>query len=424
MSEIASAGRVDTAVPLNSARFFISIRHRFYAVLRVFICCSVFSLSHVATAQPSDSYLIVTVAGNGSVGFSGDGGPATAATLAKPSGVVADTSGNIYITDNFNHTIRKVSPVGTITTIAGNGSLGFSGGPATAATLSSPCGLAVDTSNNVYIADTGNSRIRKVSPSGVISTIAGNGSRAFSGDGGPATAARLSAPWGIAINAIGNLYIAENENTRVRKLVPSQSTVGCLYTIDQSSQNFGPSGGKASVSVLAGGSTCPWLASSNADWLTSTPAGVGTGTGLIAYTVAPNPNNAPRTATIWIAGKSLTINQSGIVCSFDIKPRGVNVGASGVTGSSLSITSNAPDCQRSATANVPWILVSGGSSGTGRGNVTYTVGINTGGLRTGTVSVASRTVYVMSINWARENLCHLWPPLLMTAWLMGRATVL
>jgi uncharacterized protein (TIGR03437 family) len=343
--------------------------------------------------------IITTIAGNGFMGFGGgggfggDGGPATAARLYLPEGAAVDTLGNLYIADSFNQRIRMVSSGGTITTIAGNGRVGFGGdgGPATAAQLSNPNGVAVDTSGNLYIADSGNGRIRKVSRSGVITTVAGGGR---GGDGGPATAAQIS-PRGIAIDTLNNLYIADSSTSGVRKLVPSpQSTVGCICTIDQATQDFGPNGGSASVSVLASGSSCSWLAINYADWLTVTPAGIGNGTDLVTYTVAPNPNSAPRTTTIWIAGQSLRVNQSGAVCSFGVGARSVNLAASGVTGSTLGIRSNALDCQWSAAANVPWILVSGGNSGTGNGNVTYTVGVNTGALRTGTITVGSRTVYI------------------------------
>src|SRR5205823_5318070 len=137
-----------------------------------------------------------TYAGSGSLGFSGDGGPATAAQLNMSLGGVAlDSAGNLYIADLINERIRKISPVGTISTYAGNGGYGFcgDGGPATAAQLRLR-GMALDPAGNLYIADFGNSRIRKVTPAGTISTYAGTGTPGFAGDGGPATAAQLSFP--------------------------------------------------------------------------------------------------------------------------------------------------------------------------------------------------------------------------------------
>jgi sugar lactone lactonase YvrE len=163
---------------------------------------------------------ITTVAGNGTQGYSGDGGPATAAMLHGPWGVAVDGSGNVYIADQYNNRIRRVSASGTITTVAGTGATGFSGdgGPATSAALSNPQGVSVNASGDVFICDIGNSRIRRVSASGTITTVAGNGSFVFSGDGGPATAAGLGAPRGVAFNASGDLYIADSVNNRIRKV--------------------------------------------------------------------------------------------------------------------------------------------------------------------------------------------------------------
>jgi trimeric autotransporter adhesin len=164
------------------------------------------------------TYTISTVAGNGVQGFGGDGGPATSAQLSSPLGVAVDSTGSLYIVDSVNNRIRKVSG-GVITTVAGNGTPGFSGdgGPATSAELRYPSDVAVDSTGNLYITDTNNFRIRKVSK-GVITTVAGNGSPGFSGDGGPATSAELAASLGIAVDSVGNLYIADSNNSRVRKV--------------------------------------------------------------------------------------------------------------------------------------------------------------------------------------------------------------
>jgi len=159
------------------------------------------------------------VAGKRSQGFSGDGGPATDALLSGPIGITIDSSGNLYIADTGNNRIRKVSN-GIITTVAGNGTGGFCGdnGLATDARLSSPYGVAVDSSENLYIADTGNNRIRRVS-NGVITTIAGNGIVGFDGDNnGPASASALNSPKGVAVDSAGGIYIADTRNNRVRAL--------------------------------------------------------------------------------------------------------------------------------------------------------------------------------------------------------------
>ena len=181
------------------------------------------------------SGVITTVAGNGTKGHSGDGGSATAAELSWPSGVAVDASGNIFIADQTNHKIRMVNTSGVITTVAGNGYGsgsnygGYSGDgdSATAAELNNPVGVAVDTSGNLFIADMGNNRIRKVSSSGIISTVAGNGSKGNGGDGGSATAAKLNSPTSVVVDANGNLFIADRFNYRIRKV----STKGIITTI-------------------------------------------------------------------------------------------------------------------------------------------------------------------------------------------------
>ncbi|MGA3235026.1 MAG: hypothetical protein ABSG03_01885 [Bryobacteraceae bacterium] len=162
---------------------------------------------------------INTVVGNGNLGFSGDGGPATGAMLHLNTGLAIDPSGNLYIADSLNNRLRKVTGT-TISTIAGSGVFSYSGdgGPATGAQLNAPEALAVDASGNVYIADTDNNVVRQISAAGIIGTIAGNGSAGFGGDGGAATAAQLSAPQGLAVDASGNVYVSDTANARVRKI--------------------------------------------------------------------------------------------------------------------------------------------------------------------------------------------------------------
>jgi sugar lactone lactonase YvrE len=161
---------------------------------------------------------ITTVAGNGTYGFSGDNGPATSAQLFNPQGVAVDAAGNLYIADTYNNRIRKVSN-GVITTVAGNGTSGSRDEniPATSAQLNWPYGVAVDAAGNIYIANTYNNRVCKVS-GGMITTVAGNGTHGYGGDNGPATAAQLSWPDGVAVDAAGNLYIADTDNDRIRKV--------------------------------------------------------------------------------------------------------------------------------------------------------------------------------------------------------------
>ncbi len=174
---------------------------------------------------------ITTVAGDGTCGYSGDNGPATSAEMC-PFGLTVDAAGNIYIADgapydyprdNGNGVIRKVGLDGTITTVAGNGTVGYSGdgGPATQAKLLSPQGVAVDAAGNLYIADSGNCRVRKVTTDGNIATVGGNGTCGYSGDGGPATGAMLGFLQGIALDSAGNVYVADRDNNVIRLLVPA-----------------------------------------------------------------------------------------------------------------------------------------------------------------------------------------------------------
>jgi uncharacterized protein (TIGR03437 family) len=166
--------------------------------------------------------IITTFAGVPGGGFAGDGGPAITARLNSPSAVAVDAAGNVYIADSGNHRIRKVSASGIISTVAGTVKLGFNGDnqPATAASLTDPEGVAVDAAGNLYIADTSNQRIRKVSPQGIITTIAGTGVQGFSGDGGPGPLAQLSHPTDVSVDNLGNVYVADSGNGRIRKLSP------------------------------------------------------------------------------------------------------------------------------------------------------------------------------------------------------------
>ncbi len=162
---------------------------------------------------------IATVAGTGTYGYSGDNGSATSAQIDAAYGVAADAQGNIFFADTRNHRVRKIAG-GTITTVAGNGQAGFAGdgATATAAQLNFPRGVAVDTQGNLYIADTGNSRVRMVTAGGVISTMAGTGTPGFAGDGAAAKSAQLSYPAAVAVDSAGNLFIADTWNFRVREV--------------------------------------------------------------------------------------------------------------------------------------------------------------------------------------------------------------
>lgn len=174
--------------------------------------------------------VITTIAGIGTFGYSGDGGLADTAKISAPTGVAVDKHGNVYIADEFNNVIRKVDTNGIITTVAGNDTLGFGGdsGLAIHAMLWSPADVAVDTNDNIYIVDQDNQRIRKVDTAGIITTFAGNGTPAYGGDSGLATAAQLNYPEGIGVDKGGNVYIADLYNNRIRKV---DANTGIITTV-------------------------------------------------------------------------------------------------------------------------------------------------------------------------------------------------
>src|ERR1017187_260040 len=182
--------------------------------------------------------VVTRIAGNARAGYSGDGGPATSAQLrlqsftfgspipvgdaALPPGMAIDNGGSLYVADNGNYRIRRISPDGIITSVAGKGTSCLSGDgvPATSAQLSPVLGLAVDIAGNLWIADSGAHRIRRVTPDGSIATVAGTGDCGLSGDGGAAVAAQLCGPTGIAADTAGNLFVTDSENNRIRRISP------------------------------------------------------------------------------------------------------------------------------------------------------------------------------------------------------------
>ncbi|HUO83690.1 MAG TPA: hypothetical protein VM534_01125, partial [Thermoanaerobaculia bacterium] len=196
------------------------------------------------------SGFIITVAGNGSYNSAGDGGPATAASVGFPADVAVDAMGNLYISQSS--LIRRVTPEGTISRFAGTGSAGFSGdgGPATTARLDTVNGLALDPQEQgLYLVDRANNRVRRIDlASGIITTVAGNGLRGYTGDGGPATAARMDNPWDVAIDAAGNLFIADTINDRIRRV---SAETGIISTVaGNGNGGFSGDGGSATGGQL------------------------------------------------------------------------------------------------------------------------------------------------------------------------------
>jgi len=384
--------------------------------------------------------VITTVAGNGVGGFGGDGGPATSAQLLFPFGVAVDSAGNLYIADTGNNRVRKVSN-GVISTVAGNGTAGFGGdnGPAISAQLQGPGGVAADSAGNVYVADSNNSRIRKVSngvittvagggrgdnspatsaglgaidvavdsggnlyiadgynsirkvSNGVITTVAGNGTFGigFSGDSGPATSAGLYYPQGVAVDVAGKVYIADEFHSRIRVLTPSGPS--CTASVAPLALSPAASGGNLTLTIQTSTSSCAWAIQSLPDWITFSGNVVGTGSGSIALIVAAD-TGASRAATVSVAGLPVQVNQQGgyVPCSYALSPGDQAFPAAGGPGSvAVTATSGATSgCSWTATSNVTWITFSGGASGMGNGTVTYQVAANTGGARSGNLTIA------------------------------------
>ena len=201
--------------------------------------------------------IMTTVAGNGIVGFGGDGGLAVDSSLNFPEGVAVDGAGNLYIADTQNHRVRQVSLDGTISTVAGTGTASFAddGRPAAAASLNFPTAVAVDGDGNLYIADFSNGRVRKVR-AGTISTVAGNGLFKYGGDGAAATSAFLDQPLGVAADSDGDFYIADTENHRIRKVTSD----GTITTVAGTGvQGFSGDEGLATIAELSEGpALSPW----------------------------------------------------------------------------------------------------------------------------------------------------------------------
>jgi uncharacterized protein (TIGR03437 family) len=260
--------------------------------------------------------VITTVAGNGTEGHSGDGGPATNAMLCSPIGVAVDSAGNLYIAEASGDcsSIRKVSN-GVITTVAGGsgGGMGGDGGPATSAQLNYPVGVAVDSAGNLYIGDMVNNRVRKVS-NGVITTVAGNGTAGFSGDNGPATSAELAAPWGVAVDSTGSVYVADGGNNRIRVLTQAGP---CTYSVSPTALQGPAAGGNLTFTIQTDAS-CTWTVSGLPSWIKVSGASSGAGPATVTLVVASSSGTA-RSATVSIAGVSVTVTQPVAVPVLTIK---------------------------------------------------------------------------------------------------------
>ena len=285
------------------------------------------------TALTNTIYRVETVAGSGNMG---DGGPATGAQIGEIQGLAVDRFGNLYLSDTDNHRVRKVGANGVISVLAGTGTAGFSGdgGVASSASLNLPYGLAVDLAGNVYVADLGNHRVRRIGPDGIIVTVAGNGQTGSGGDGGPAINAPLMTPRNLAVDAAGNLFIAEFDGHRVRKVTPD----GRITTVAGTGiAGFRGDGGPATAAQLSypaglavdrGGAL--YLADSQNQRIRKILAG-----GVIATVLGGTPATSlltPTALALDTAGTIFVADQSNTVRAYTTGGAWSTVAGTGATG--------------------------------------------------------------------------------------------
>ncbi|HXN46112.1 MAG TPA: S8 family serine peptidase, partial [Bryobacteraceae bacterium] len=299
----------------------------------------------------------------------------------SPMGVATDGAGDVYVAEALY--IREVTRDGIVHTIAGIAGQGYSGdgGPATAAMLNQPNGVVVDGSGNLIIADTDNNRVRKVGMDGTIATIAGNGTASYSGDGGLATNATLNLPGSVATGPGGSVYIADTMNNVVRVLAPL-ANASCQYRVGQTALIAPQSGGTLPISIQTGPG-CWWSVVNLPSWVNSQMSGSGPAT--LNLTVLPNADSL-RTATISIAGTAVTITQADVVCSYSLSAIDGGMLPGGGTGS-ITLEAGA-NCPWTASSSADWLTLTGSTSGVGGGSVSYSVAPNMGGVRPGTLTIA------------------------------------
>jgi len=399
--------------------------------------------------------IIQTLAGTGSPGFGGDGGPASSAALNTPEGVAVDTAGNVFIADTYNNRIREVSPAGIITTVAGSGPmLGFGtalsngdDGPAVAAQLNNPGALAVGSNGDVYVADenwvrrfhpggtitraagtsscdppndggsaivaavcqpagiavssdgflyiTAGQVIRRVDPNGRIATVAGTGSVGFSGDGGPAIDAQLNDPRGVAVDNAGNLYIADLENIRVRRVLGGTP---CALTVSSSSLvvDGGPTSGSFALDDTSG---CAYSVASDSSWLHLTSSSQGNSGSAILYSIDSNPGSAGRRGSLRISGPDSSIQffvfQAGAGCQYTLPPSPLTA-AFAAADALLLLNQSSPLCSSfTAQSDSLWLQLTGATAWAGAPSIPYRVLNNTGPSRSATVTVGNQSLTVI-----------------------------
>ena len=225
-----------------------------------------------------------------------------------------------------------------------------------------------------------------------MSTIVGNGIAGSTGDGGPAIAARLNNPFGVAIAGSGNLFIADRGNYRVREVFLVEPD--CLYSIDPS---VGPqipfTGGAFAVRVEASAPTCRWTVRSDMNWLPVVSGATGTGNGVVNYSADPSRTLKIRTGTLTLAGHTLKVTQAGVpTCQLSMSPKFDSIGVAGASARVATVTANATECPWIATTTASWIALSGARNGTGDGSIEYTVFYNSGLKRRGSILIGNESL--------------------------------
>jgi hypothetical protein len=341
---------------------------------------------------------IKTIAGQGGApGFSGDGGQATAATLIRPYATEYDAAGNLYITDTQNNRIRKVSTTGIITTIAGTATGGYAGdnGPATAAELNSPLALAFDTVGNLYIADAANNCVRMINTAGVISTFAGTGTAGYNGDGVQATSAQLNNPVGLVFDAYGNLFISDGNNSRIRKV---DGGTGIISTIAGSGvAGYSGDGGLATAAELHIPVGMAFDASGNLYFADASNNRIRKITAACRVIIKGTTDLCSGQGTVLTASGASSYTWSANAGSVNTN----TIGVSPTSNTTYTLYSSGATCTGTNTVTVnvtatPTITISGdtvlctgtGTTLTGSGSTSYTWSANAGSVTTNTAAIS------------------------------------